>query len=176
MVEAEVKAPIRSVDRFRRRLTKRGATRSGRVEQTDRYFDHPSRSFAETDEALRVRTEGDAVELTYKGPKLDEETKSRLEVSVGVWQDEALAGILEALGFDPVATVRKEREIFELEGVTVTIDEVEGVGSFAELEQRVPEDELAEARQRLLALAEELSLDRLERRSYLELMLEEERG
>ena len=41
-----------------------------------------ARDFAATDEALRIRRVGDANFVTYKGPKLDQSTKTRREIEV----------------------------------------------------------------------------------------------
>lgn len=175
-VEAEVKAPLDDGDAFRGRLIEQGASPAGSVRQVDRYFDHPTRDFGETDEALRVREQSGAIRLTYKGPRLDQATKSRTEFDVGVDDGERVADLLEALGFEHVATVIKDREIFSLADVTITLDEVEGLGTYAELEKIVAEEGLDKAREQLLALADDLELDELERRSYLELLLEKDGG
>jgi adenylate cyclase class 2 len=83
--------------------------------------------------------------------------------------------ILVLLGYRPVAVVRKRRRTFHLdrEGykVEVCLDEVDRLGTFAELEIIAPEDQLGQARSALLRLAEELNLSLSERRSYLELLL-----
>ena len=59
----------------------------GEIEQhRDTYFNHPARDFAETDEAFRIRSIGDDNRLTYKGPLVDKQTKTRQEVEVGCRQ------------------------------------------------------------------------------------------
>jgi adenylate cyclase class 2 len=72
-------------------------------------------------------------------------------------------------------TVRKSRRPFELvhRGQTVhgAWDEVDGVGTFVELELAVDEAGLDEAKHAIASLAEELTLGPSERRSYLELLL-----
>ncbi len=52
------------------------------VDQCDTYLAHPGRDFAVTDEAFRIRSMGDDNRLTYKGPLVDRETKTRQEVEV----------------------------------------------------------------------------------------------
>ena len=54
----------------------------------------------------------------------------------------------------------------------ICLDEVEGVGRFVELEILAPEEQLQEARRIVQELATTLGLNRSERRSYLELLLE----
>jgi adenylate cyclase class 2 len=56
--------------------------------------------------------------------------------------------------------------------VEVCLDEVEGLGKFAELEILAPASKLEAARNVLLRLSAELGLTASERRSYLELLLE----
>lgn len=165
------------------RLAKRGATLGPPVMQSDQYFAHPARDFARTDEALRIRTVGGASFVTYKGPKVDATTKTRHELELPLdSSDEGgrkFGELLSALGFVPVAVVRKERRAFRLDSagrrVEGAFDVVDGLGAFVELELSTDEAGLDEARRIVGALATELELGRGERRSYLE-MLFEKRG
>ncbi|MEX2113205.1 MAG: class IV adenylate cyclase [Pirellulales bacterium] len=148
--------------------------------QVDCYYSHPSRDFAHTDEALRLRRVGDSNYITYKGPKLDATTKSRREIEIQLPSGTAAVSqtgeLLTALGFTPVAQVTKRRDNstvrWQGRDVAVALDSVDSLGDFVELEILVPDDELAAARECLLALAEHLQLTHAERRSYLELLLE----
>jgi adenylate cyclase class 2 len=175
-VEVKVRADHASV---RERLAERGAETVNAVEQEDIYYDAPHREFAETDEALRVRRESptDAesfAELTYKGPLVEAESKTRREVQTEVAEGEAADDILSALGFDPAATVRKERERFALDGYTVTLDTVEGLGEFVEVETEVGDEASVEAaRETAFDVLRELGLDPDDqiRTSYLGLLL-----
>jgi|GEM_PF-4203663 len=86
------------------------------------------------------------------------------------------ASLLEALGFQPAAEVRKHRRKAHIdwEGscVEAALDQVEQVGSFAELELAVAEAEVPRAKACLASLAARLGLEGSERRSYLELLLQ----
>ena len=166
----------------RRALDDAGATPVGRVRQVDTYYDAPHREFAETDEALRLRRETEleddealitTTKMTYKGPLVEAESKTREEHETGVDDGEAAAGILDGLGFEPAATVEKERERFTLDGYTVTLDSVDGVGSFVEVEQETTEDGIQAARRGAQTLLRDLGLDPEEqvRTSYLGLLL-----
>src|SRR5690606_36038325 len=64
-------------------LTGLEATQEDLEEHRDTYFSHPARDFAQTDEAFRIRSIGEANRLTYKGPLVDKQTKTRQEVEVG---------------------------------------------------------------------------------------------
>jgi adenylate cyclase class 2 len=171
-VEVEIKAPVDDLDRVRQRLEAEDARAIDHRRETDAYFDHPQRSFADTDEALRVRQAGPRVKITYKGPKLDEATKTREEIDLAVEDEERARQVLTALGFELAGRVVKDREVFELSDLTVVLDEVEGLGSFVEIET-VVEGDHEQAREAVLVLAEDLGLDERERRSYLEMLLEE---
>ena len=161
----------------RERLRELGAEAVGRVEQEDTYYDAPHRSFAETDEALRVRRERDAdrttVRLTYKGPLVEAESKTREEHETAVADETEVRAILDGLGFARAATVRKERERFTHDGYTVTLDSVDGLGEFVEVER---EAEVVEAvREGAVAVVRDLGLDpeAQVRTSYLGLLLAE---
>lgn len=171
-VEVKVRAAHGPVEQA---LADAGAEERGAVEQADTYYDAPHREFAETDEALRVRREmrdGETeAQITYKGPKVDAESKTRREVETGVEDGDDAAAILDALGFEPVATVRKHRRHFRLDGYTVTLDDVEGLGEFVEVETEA--EDVKEARKGAFDVLRRLGLNPEEqvRSSYLALLL-----
>ncbi len=179
MFEVEQKFAVESFDAIEQQLRERGVQLSLPISQADRYFAHPARDFATTDEALRIRQIEDENRITYKGPKLDKLTKTRREIELplaaGVVQAEQFGELLIALGFSPRAIVRKLRRTGHWMDrgfcVEVALDEVERVGTFVELEISAGDDALDAARAALLALASELGLTQVERRSYLELLL-----
>src|SRR5262249_34999461 len=147
--------------------------------QLDRYFNHPSRDFAQTDEALRLRQVGQSNFITYKGPKLDATTKTRREIELPLPAgDEMLkhyAELLTALGFRPVAEVHKTRRQVHLawqgREIEIALDNVTGLGDFIELELSTDETDIESAKGAIASLAAELGLTDSERRSYLELLL-----
>jgi adenylate cyclase class 2 len=176
MFEVEVK--LRAAhDTVRPVLERHGATAMGALEQVDTYYDAPHRDFGETDEALRVRREESddeaTVKLTYKGPLVDTESKTREEFETVVGDGETIRELLEALGFEPAATVRKHRERFALEGYTVALDRVAGLGEFVEVETAAVEGDVSEAREGVQSRVEALGLDPAAgiRTSYLGLLL-----
>jgi len=144
----------------------------------DIYFNHPCRDFSETDEALRIRIKRfnghfEAF-LTYKGPKIDNLSKSRKEIEVSIEDVDTYLELLSLLGFREVLTVKKTREKYYVEkGVTVTLDEVEGLGKFVEIE-KLAKDEKEVQREvpRLMDILKSLGIEKFERKSYLELLME----
>src|SRR5262245_49585825 len=82
--EVEQKHRVDDPDALIQTLATRGAALGPAIEQADTYFAHPSRDFAKTDEALRIRmVAGDGV-VTFKGPKLDATTKTRREIELPI--------------------------------------------------------------------------------------------
>lgn len=185
MYEVEMKFPVEDAAAIESRLLSLGAASRGTVSQLDRYFNHPCRDFALTDEAVRLRLVGERVELTYKGPRLDAVTKTRREHSLPLAAPDCLGGsratveawteVLAALGFRMVAEVAKERAVLSLEreslAVEIAIDSVAELGTYVELEVLAGETGLDAARDCLLGLAREIGMVASERRSYLELLL-----
>lgn len=184
-VELKVRADHEVI---RDRLDALGATFGGRVGQEDTYYDAPHREFGATDEALRVRREtaleeptdeaddrqrpADTTVLTYKGPLVDAESKTRREAETAVGDPDALREILDRLGFSPAASVSKERTRYASDEWTITLDRVEELGAFVELETEAEEDDFEQARDRAHNYLCELGLDPGERvrTSYLELL------
>lgn len=183
--EVEVKVPIEDIELMTRKLVKLGVEELNSEVQIDTYFDHPCRTFVKTDEAVRVRTrrplneQGLASshapnELTYKGPKLDEKTKTRIEYSVGIDNTDHLTSMLESLGFKPIAEVVKKRTFFELRDITISIDDVEDVGLFLELESIAHQkDEMESAKRAIFEILDELEIgeEQTIRDSYLEMYM-----
>ena len=179
MYEVEVKVPADHED-VRRRLAAAGADEGATVEQADTYFDAPHRDFATTDEALRVRRvsrEGAAARearITYKGPKVDADSKTRREIETGVDDGDDACAIFEALGFSPAATVRKTRTTYAYEEYTVALDDVEGLGQFVEVEREIDDEAVEAARDGAFRVLRRLDLDpgAQVRTSYLGLLLD----
>lgn len=162
------------------RLLQLGATWGDDESQADHYFNHPQRDFAQTDEAVRIRTVGEKNWLTYKGPKLAGPTKTRQEIETplgdGASTVEQFSTVLTILGFRPVATVRKHRRSLHLATAdwqfVIAIDEVDQVGQFLEIELLASAEQLATAQNAIVELARRLELSDVERRSYLRMLLE----
>lgn len=189
MYEVEIKVPA-DADAVRDRLREAGADRVDARSQRDAYYDAPHRDFAETDEALRLRRESplpdgigadaetpsaaETTTVTYKGPLLDAGSKTRVEHETAVDDGEAMADALSGLGFEPAAVVEKHREFWSFAGFTVTLDAVDGVGEFVEIEREVDdEDAIESTRDDALEALDRLGLDgdSQVRTSYLGLLL-----
>jgi adenylate cyclase class 2 len=177
MLEVEAKVALESPDALRAKLHDLGAAASPPGDEDDTFFSHPSRDLAASDEALRLRRvrpsrpdQSDGFELTYKGPRQAGAYKARQEHTVRLADDPT--ELLQALGFAPAVRLRKRRQRFRLGALEVTLDHVEGLGWFAEVEALGGGDgrgaeASVQAALRELGLAGRPRLDR----SYLELAL-----
>jgi len=178
--EVEQKFPTAELPALEAKLAALGATVSEPRLEVDTYFAHPARDFAATDEALRTRRKESSSYITYKGPKIDQTTKTRREIELPLGADEGAAvawgGLLEALGFAPVGEVRKHRRqaLISWQGrnVEASLDDVEGLGTFIELELIAEADDVEAAKACIASLAETLGLSAPQRKSYLELLLQ----
>lgn len=172
MLEIELKVKASSKAKVKQRLEELGARCIAKEEQVDIYFSHPSKDFGLTDEALRLRRAGNRAELTYKGRKLDRTTKTREELTTRINDFDEMREILLRLGFKSLPEVAKSREIYSLGEYLIMLDKVEGLGSYVEIEKEAQ----GYIEEELLGLAGSLGLSPgdVERRSYLELLMEAE--
>ena len=176
MIEVEVKAKINSFEEMEERLTEIGAEKTKKEFQEDIYFNSPVVDFAETDEALRLRTTKENnktnIFMTYKGPKIDSKSKTRKEIEMGIEDSEKCADIFEEIGFKKVRAVRKNRQYFEYENFEISLDDIEGLEPYMEIEIALNDGEdYSEAQNRIFKLFERLGItDGFERTSYLELL------
>lgn len=146
----------------------------------DVYLRHPCRDFVKTDEAFRLRRMNDQAVVTYKGPRASGPVKTRqeIELTIQAVELEQWKLLVDKLGFQQVVPVRKFRRLFvssrpQFAEMKVTLDRVEQLGDFAEIEIIVDHSEaVSNAEKRVVALAQLLSLNQPQPRSYLSLLLE----
>jgi adenylate cyclase class 2 len=174
MIEVEIKIPIDDIEKLRNIIKRRG-TLVSIIKQNDIYFQHPSRDFSLTDEALRLREEDNKYQLTYKGPKISEMSKTRTEITINVNDFNKTKQLLEYLGFKTFINITKIRETYKINESFVSIDYVNGLGYYVELEKEVSDiRRVSEIENELINLAKDLGLDVTKniRKSYLELLLD----
>lgn len=174
MLEIEIKARIDNTENakniIRDRLKNMGAKALETENQKDSYFNHPSRDFGVTDEALRLRETNGKFIITYKGPKLDSITKTREEFNVGILDYGSMRDSLLRLGFKEVMGVEKVREHYEFGDFSIMLDNIKGLGDFVEVEKKGEAYEPEELVDFLKSIG--IERDRIERKSYMELLME----
>ncbi|MBP7901462.1 MAG: class IV adenylate cyclase [Spirochaetes bacterium] len=168
--EIELKAYYDDENELRSKLKSIGAVFSDKLEEEDIYFSHPSRDFAETGEAFRLRKSGNKYCFTYKGPRQSGGIKIREEIEFSVGDYNAAYAMVEKLSFIPRGRVKKIREMLKYSDFTICLDDVEEVGKFIEIE-KIGSDKIVIEKE-ILSIAEKLGLTRFEKRSYLTMLME----
>lgn len=144
-VEIKVKIKPSQVDSVRKKILALGATLKEKIEERDVYFTAPHRDFIKTKECLRIRDRDGYLELTYKGPttktmaKEKQFWKSEINIPLQSSKKEAEM-LLESLNFAKVSEVVKKRERFVLVKQEITLDEVENLGWFLEIENTITDE------------------------------------
>jgi len=115
-----------------------------------------------------VRRINDKYFLTYKGEKVDSETKTRKEIEVET--EEGILDILKELGFLIKGKVKKKRTLYIWNGLRIYLDKVEGLGEFLEVEGNSLKD-----KEKIFEFIKKLNIKKgsLIRKSYLEMLLED---
>ena len=178
-MEVECKFRVQDAIAIRKRLKDLGGVYLRREEHRDTYLQHPSRDFRKTDEALRIREVDGEPFITYKGPRLTGPIKIRPEIELPMVSgtvDDWLK-IWGHLGFVVALTVPKTREVYTLEhchrSVTITLDHVESLGYFSEIERMINDQcEIEQAQRDIQEVGQRLGLSQVESHSYLSMLLE----
>lgn len=175
MIEVEVKFRIENIKEVEEKMEKMAELIIEKTEY-DIYFNSPWKDFKKSDEALRIRRDTEGTNITYKGPKIDSRTKSREEVKLDISDYRYGVELLKGLGFNPFGEVVKNRKIYDLEGATVTVDRVENLGEFLEIELQANDSEVDKKTEQIFSLAKKLGFSEEQsiRKSYLELLMEKE--
>jgi adenylate cyclase class 2 len=97
-------------------------------------------------------------------------TKAREEITLRTDNPLAVQRIVERLGFRESYNVRKRRVSYLLDKLRVDVDDVDGLGEFVELEVLTESPERSE--QLLETARKELELEKIEPKTYLELLIE----
>jgi len=181
-IEAKFRVPNLSV--LAGQLVCRGwseSTGSPDIEE-DQYFQGINRDFRQTGEALRVRLKNGVPRFTYKGVATlsgqGVKVRREMELEMPEAKPSTAIGFLEALGFQRVAVVRKVRRTFShaasWPGFILTLDEVEELGSFAEIEflSHGDGDFAAKVAKTVADIACQLGFGEVEKRSYLRMLME----
>lgn len=179
MIEVEIKFPLRDA-KIEGKLKKLGARLFESERQDDAYFLAPDRDFSRTDEALRLRLASGkkGASITYKGPKIDAQSKTRKEIKVNVDDAESAKEILLLLGYREAKKVVKDRKKYRKGGFIISVDKVHGLGNFIEIEAHGKEKrDVPRLREGAFKIAENLGLKRSDstRVSYLEMLIEKGR-
>ncbi len=129
--EIEAKFSVSDLEITRRSMLNLGGkVNTPKHLEHNRYFDTPGRDLKSGKQILRIRS-GSQIQMTYKRQAGAFESRTEIELTLES-ADDAQA-MLQALGYELILDYSKEREIYELQGVRVMLDELP-FGSFVEIE------------------------------------------
>ena len=179
LYEVEVKYFVLNINQLLEKIRSFSVVFSEPFEEHDTFYQHPCRDFAETDECLRIRKSVGEYRITYKGPKIDTESKTRREIEMFLTSDPKIAfqwsELLAAIGFSPVFELKKSRRkaklTYQEQEFEISLDHIADLGDFIELEQRVEKEYYPESLKAVQSLASTLGLKEPIHESYLELMM-----
>jgi uridine kinase len=118
----EMQIKFKAEDLDEEKLRRLGAERLGFTSQVDNYYNPHDRNLAATDEMLRIRRESGHRILTYKGPRIDSQFRTRPKFEFEI--DEETENKFLSFYGDMIKTIKKERELYQLEGTIFSIDSV----------------------------------------------------
>jgi adenylate cyclase class 2 len=176
MIEVEVKAKITDFEEIKQKLKEIGAIKFNEEFQEDTYFERNDIQFAKNDKALRIRkiikNNLQNSYLTYKGSKLDKSTKTREEIELKIENGNKMLLVLERLNFYKGGFVKKHRQNFKLNEYIISLDDVEGLDPYMEIEIAMEDGEdYHKGIDKIYEIFKELAIESgFERRSYLELI------
>ena len=177
MIEIEVKAKVEDPKQIERSIIALGGVPVGIENHADTYYNSSVHDFEKTDEALRIRAQDDRYFLTYKCPKMDKVSKTRLEHQVEIEDPDSMGEILSALGFSPAAILIKKRKNYRIGDFFISLDDVRNLGDFIEIEITLKNSKNYEEKvESIFKFIEKLGISRDStiRKSYLELLLEKQ--
>lgn len=166
-LEVEIKAPVAKLSDIEKILVSIHAQFKEETIEEDHYYQHPCKDYQQTDEALRIRISETRGFLTYKGPKLDKDTKSRTELEIAIDDPESYKRLLEHLGFKEAGQVLKTRKTYIFQNCSIMLDSVKALGTFIEIECF---GDFEVCKKSIFEVAKILKLENFERRSYFELI------
>lgn len=163
MREIEVKVRVKDLQAAEHELLKRGCTLSAPIRQEDTIYTKKGSSVYHTSKeghtVMRIRKMKDKVEFNLKQQRSNELDNTEYETAVD--DPAAIHNILGILGYEPEVEVKKTRRKGKLKEYEICLDEVDGLGSFIELEKLAPDNsDPVVIQEELLTELESLGLSR----------------
>ena len=158
-IEIEAKMRVKDLAPVRAKLKSVNATPKSNVIETNTFFDTEDRSLLAADQGLRLRVNRPAdgsdatFVITFKGPRIHGQLKSRDETELVVQSDRDAINLLQCLGFSRIRSFEKRRESWSFMECSIELDELPHLGSFVEIEG--PSDEVVLNVRKLLDLGNE---------------------
>ncbi len=152
MKEIEVKAKIESVENIKEKLSALGCQFGVTMIQEDIIFLPVGIEYdgiVKGTPVVRVRNSNGVIVLTLKKRVIEGSELVKFEQEIIVDNKQKTIEIVEHMGFHEVISVNKKRIECKHDGVSICIDEVEGLGNFIEVEKMSDEEDGAKIQNQL---------------------------
>ncbi len=156
-MEVEIKLKCSNLNKLKKKLLKTGAILSKTKQQTDIYYEHPSRVLLKSKEYLRLRKMGNIKTLAHHiniSNGVNDECEIELEKNADI------ENLLQRLNFSKLGTIDKKREQYRLKRYNICLDKVKNIGNFIEIELEVGKKDVTEAKKACWQLAQKLGLSK----------------
>lgn len=164
MKEVEVKAHVKNIGDLEDKLIALGCVFSEPLRQDDRVYTKKGDSIGASYRGmivLRIRNQNGATILTLK--QQQENEKDNIEREVRVDEPDQMHDMLTIMGFDEAIRVKKVRRHCRYKDTTICLDEVEGLGSFIEVEKLTEGEGGVKVQEELFQFLESLGVSRDQR-------------
>ncbi len=142
--EIEVKAKVNNKEALISAFKKEGIEFGEEVFQEDRVFinyDGPYKNFQKGATFLRIRITKDKTLFTLKQPQGGADCLSKIEKELEISDSKMMSEICNILGFKEAVVTKKKRRKAKTENYEICLDEVEGLGTFIEVEKMSDEED-----------------------------------
>lgn len=176
LIEVEAKIPVSEHEKqhILEKLRKISSTEKA-YEEEDLFFTSINDPSFGNDKTLKLRRSNGKTKLIFKSKRASNGFKENLEIEVEVKGNDLgnLIQLLNLLGFRESLAVRKKRLSFCFDHYTINVDDVEGLGSFIEIEILTDEGEVQRARNEILKILSNLGISEKEIiiKGYVEMMV-----
>ena len=157
--ELELKFKLESSKEYIERLRQNGVSLSPPVQQCDTIFFRSGKCFQDLpggEPVIRIRQANHTIKTTVKRYIMG--IAAREEVECVITDVDSFKKYLSILDFFPIVIVKKERRKGSYRGTTITVDRVEGLGDYTEIEI-VTQDESVCGLEIIKRVANELGLE-----------------
>jgi len=163
-IEIEIKVKIEGFEEIKGKLFKYGKFKKS-IKQIDEYYIPYHRDFfaqkPHPTEWLRIRINPDKVVFEYDrsiNKKADGEQECAEEYETEIFQPDEFRKILGFLNFKKVITVDKKREYWDCGDFEISLDDVDGLGFFVEVEAKGNFENNAKAKHECIKFLEKLGV------------------
>lgn len=167
-VEVEIKIKIENFEEIKTKVSAVGKLIKS-IKQVDDYFIPYHRDFfaqkPQPTEWLRIRTNPDKVIFEYDksiNKKASGEQECAEEYETVISDPEEFRKILNFLDFKKVVTIDKQREYWDCGNLEIALDNVDGLGSFIEVEAKGNFEDTSKAKEACFKFLEELGIKNVE--------------